>query len=1528
MRRPLARLKVWAGFFTPNMAQTLELKILLTAETGTAQRAIDAVKSSISNIGGGLRIDESAISKPFDNAAKSAKEAATATKGIDDATKQASAGASTLADRFAKFGLLSNGITSLATNIQGLSAPFVELDSGLRAIGTLGVKNFQEFGDAALELSRVFPDNAATIANAVADAVGSGLVKTNESGKIAVDQAKGFAAQASTLAVAGATDIGTSVKGLGSVINAYGDNLGKFSSVSEKAAYVGDILFNTYNQGVVSVGELASGLGNVTGLAATAGVGIDQVGAAVATLTKKGGTGSERITQIRSFIQELIAGKDKLAPVLAELQDRFKQTDAAFASTGKVYDKTKTIQENLKAGNLTLQDVAKGIGDVTKAQGKQITNVFGSIEAANAVVGLSANDAKEAFEDLKNITKRGTAAEGFETQAGSIENRMKVLVNTVNSAFIAAFSKLGDSATVAIGTISKLAPTISAVTGIKQLIPESVFTSVANNAKALGGAFVGAFKDFGGTVAAARTGIVSFAGNITQAILPAIARIAPTLVTTNAAGALSFAGLGAAASAAWAAVTSPIGLVVAGVAAVGVAAVLLYKNFEPFRNFVDGVWKGIVKAFNDAKPVLSELGKVFSDIGGFIKDTFVGALKGAFDIIRGVGSAVGGLLILAFEKLSVVLSPVAGFFRSIGSAAASFVSSLFKTTGATDSASAGLKGFEGVLGSVRAGLVNVRAFVAGLAGGLEVLGKTLSSIATNLLNPSEWGKINVSGFFDNFQKAFTGRWNQTWEDAKKTAQDGRKSLDEISGLKIEPPSTEDVDTTFKSLRDRLAALKANFEKGIITTNPARSQLKGLANEFTKASSLFRLDEQRVEVQSIIDGIKQLFKAESSGAKNAAKEAETIEKSYTDFIAKQIKLREELEAATSKAITDGRLKALEDAKAALEKNELLSNTDRLQQTIAIEKQILEERKKTATQATEEESKKRQTAIGADLAALLDKATKLGAASIAEFTSKTANLTPEKIGEFLTKNAQLTKAQIDEITTKVKETSAAIEAQTNEVTKKTTTEFDTAAKAIEARLKTGSIAAALQDQLRAITQTVSNETQKRIQTEQAQLSDKYNTELLQLEIAEARKTAIVAKFAQDRIAIESNAALSPEERAKQLAELAKAQAGSLQEFEGLEGAKLSLKRQYTAKQSELSKQQFQATGTIGREQVTALGSALGALSKGFEGLGGTFAKRSEDYDTQAAALKKRLDEELAAVGKNVKKRREIEKKYAEDKKKLDAELGAAGTLRALGDSAADVFAGIAAQQRAAFAESIDGVTNFSQIGSDAFISLGITAAATIGSVAAKGGDVGRAVVKAAFDTLQSLVPVIVGQISILAFGQPDSVTSFGATAAARIALLTALVQGVVSVARGAAGFKDGGLVTGGKHDGTTGKLIRINEVAPEFVVNHKATQRNLSALTEINRRNITVEQYVRERSPQAPIDTHLFVDEEGVLREGLRRVERAVYDQTDRLESRLVALESEMHGAAQMYSYERKRSDIHIVQKDPNLSVTIKERKALH
>lgn len=1546
MPSPLAPRGV-GGFFLPTMAQTLELKIILNAEASAAQRAIDQIKQSVGGIGSGVKIDDAAIVKPLETSAKAAKDAATATKGIGDAATQAATGAGSLADKFAKIGLQTAGITSLATNIEGLSKPFVELDSGLRAIGTLGVKNFQEFGDAALELSRVFPDNAATISNAVAEAVGSGIIKTNEQGKIAIDQAKGFAAQASSLALAGATDIGRATSGLASVMNSYGDSLDKYGDTTQKAAFVSDVLFNTYNLGVTSVGDLASNLSNVTGLAATAGVGIDQVGAAIATMTKQGKQTGVATTQIRSLIQELLAGKDKLAPVLKDLNNQFKAQEGVIASTGRAYDKTKTLQQNLKDGNITLQDIANGIGKVVAKQGKEITNVFGSIEAAQAVLSLSGKNAAVAMEDLEGITKRGTVAEGVDVQAGSIENRMKVLVNTVNSGFIAAFGALGDSATVALGTISKLAPTISAVTGIKQLIPEGVFTKALDGVK--------------------------------------------SLIAANGASALSFGAVGTAARAAWAAVTGPVGLAIAAVAALGAGAVLLYQNFEPFRNGVDKVFNSIANSVNAVKGAISAAVAPLKAYTSTSKEQVSAALSIA-EAENATLQAKRNSVKADIEKTETNKKLVEQYiqlgkntarsaeeqakFNSLGEKIAVIYPGLIDRT----------KDFSANLGALQA---QSNKSVNALSSLNAQLASLDSQIAANrqrqLAIQADSARATIDDIFNQQFRTFTGGFKGQTEQlynevnaaiaevyGQKTAEKTQAAIAKLEAIvgssvqkfgidpRIASQLIQQVQTFGKNRVDALefyaneslrkeneAAEKAAVEaankratvlegfkqmfdaikQGIDVKRQIRDA-NSLVAQISKAAGDSLDREEAASLAKEVRDFQESLKSRLGSKSDETKAAESIDKAYTEFLKKTLKVREEAEAATAKSIADSRLKSLEETKAALERDNTLSNTERLEQTIAIERQILEERKKTNAEALADESKKRLQVIGTDLAALLDKSTKLSASAIADFTGNTANLVPEKIADFVQKNTSLSVEQIKEITETVKSARAAIEGQSAEAAKKTTQEFDSATTALEAKLRQGRIAAALQDELRSITQSIANEQQRRLQTELAQLQDKFRSETLALEIAEARKTSIVQKFEQERLRLQTRTDIDSGARDAELAKIDTAQQAALREFEGLENTKLALKRQFTAKQVALTAEQFKSTGTVGREQASAFSQTLGSLVTGFEGLASSFGKRSQDYAKQSGELRKRMDAELATVGKSFKKRREVEKKYAEERLKLEQSLGGAGFMEALGDSASGLFAGIAEQQRTAFQQAIQGITDFSQIGQDAFISLGITAAATIGQVAAQGGDVGKAVVRAAFDTLQALVPVIVGQISILAFGQPDSVATFGATAGARVALLTALVQGALSIARSAAGFKEGGLVEGGKHDGKTGRFIRINEIAPEFVVNHSATAKNLTALTEINRRNITVEQYVKEKHiARTPLETSYFIDESGQLQQSLRRVEKSINYQTERLDKRLAAVEAEMHDAARVYSYERKRVDVVVETKDPNLITKQQHRKTL-
>lgn len=62
---------------------------------------------------------------------------------------------------------------------------------------------------------------------------------------------------------------------------------------------------------------------------------------------------------------------------------------------------------------------------------------------------------------------------------------------------------------------------------------------------------------------------------------------------------------------------NPIGLLIAGVAALAAGAVWLYKNFEPFTNLVNTVWDAFKGLFSYIAEKWQVVGKLFSSVAGF-----------------------------------------------------------------------------------------------------------------------------------------------------------------------------------------------------------------------------------------------------------------------------------------------------------------------------------------------------------------------------------------------------------------------------------------------------------------------------------------------------------------------------------------------------------------------------------------------------------------------------------------------------------------------------------------------------------------------------------------------------------------------------------------------------------------------------------------------------------------------------------------------------------------------------------------------
>ena len=199
-------------------------------------------------------------------------------------------------------------------------------------------------------------------------------------------------------AVGGVTDTATAADAITTLLNAYKLDVSEAENLSDQ-------LFTTVRLGKTSFGELGKSIAQVAPVAAAYGVEIDQVLAAVATLTKQGTPTAQAMTQIRASI---IA----VSKVLG---------DGAF-------------------DNITYQEALAEVARQAGGSESKLRELVPEVEAVNAVLGLTGINVKEAaghLEEMQNAT--GAAEAAFKEMASSAENQMKLLSNNI----IAALRPLG-----------------------------------------------------------------------------------------------------------------------------------------------------------------------------------------------------------------------------------------------------------------------------------------------------------------------------------------------------------------------------------------------------------------------------------------------------------------------------------------------------------------------------------------------------------------------------------------------------------------------------------------------------------------------------------------------------------------------------------------------------------------------------------------------------------------------------------------------------------------------------------------------------------------------------------------------------------------------------------------------------------------------------------------------------------------------------------------------------------------------------
>ena len=198
-------------------------------------------------------------------------------------------------------------------------------------------------------------------------------------------------------ATGGFSELATVADATTSVLNAYGLS-------SDQAAKLVDGFIQTQNDGKIVVDQYAQQIGRLAPIAAGAGVGIDELNAAISTVTATGVP-----------VESTFAG---LRQVIAAIQKPTSEAAKAAEKLGIDFSATALSTKGL--GGVLEELVAKG-----GASEETLAQFFGSVEARTALLPL-VNDQLVSFnKNLENQAKaQGTAAEAAFTAQNTIQGQL------------------------------------------------------------------------------------------------------------------------------------------------------------------------------------------------------------------------------------------------------------------------------------------------------------------------------------------------------------------------------------------------------------------------------------------------------------------------------------------------------------------------------------------------------------------------------------------------------------------------------------------------------------------------------------------------------------------------------------------------------------------------------------------------------------------------------------------------------------------------------------------------------------------------------------------------------------------------------------------------------------------------------------------------------------------------------------------------------------------------------------------------
>lgn len=724
--------------------------------------------------------------------------------------------------RMATFGMATMGVQQITGALATVGDAFTNYESDLAAVSAvtgLAGKELDNIGNAARGLAKDFGGSASDQLKSfqgVLSKFGADQFKSAEGAK----SLELISRNINTLSAASGDSAAQSMDVLANAMLQMGVNTDDAGIAAKTSTEYMNTLAASAQVGSAEIPQVGAAFLQVGVAAKGLNMDFNEVNTAIQVLGKGGKYGAEAGVALRNVMGLMMKAS-------GPAEDALKGMGLSSTELGKTLaDPSKGLNEGmkkLKAGLAKLPD------DFSRANA--LSQIFGSENKAAAEVLLNNT---ETYDNYRKAIRESAEAGAAQTQAtirmatsATYAARAQAYVNDM---FLTAGQAIGKYGVAAISTVNSVAPQITALAGVKSLLPEGAFTSIKTGLtsafSSVGGIATRAFSSVQGafgTMAAGLKGF-SFSGafsSIATSASSAVSGMGSALSSgvlslrifaaqqlAAARGSALFSGgiggfaktiggslVGGVRSAIssvmamnMAFLTSPVVWIALGIAA---AAFLIYKNWEPIKAFFGGLFDGIggfftgfmdgiSSAFAAPWSILQEVFAAFAPIIDAVKAMFapVAAVGGAtgkaannFAWLKDVGIIAGQYIGTAFR---VIVTPILWVLKVVGQVISLLMG--LQTSGGN---------MARVLVAAFTAITLPIQIVMGLIGGLWTFitdlfsGKSFAEAGSNMIMSlwegiqATWGKLvdGVKGLVGGITNLFSGKKDDAQTKATEKATD-------------------------------------------------------------------------------------------------------------------------------------------------------------------------------------------------------------------------------------------------------------------------------------------------------------------------------------------------------------------------------------------------------------------------------------------------------------------------------------------------------------------------------------------------------------------------------------------------------------------------------------------------------------------------------------------------------------------------------------------------------------------------------------